>query len=301
GTQPYTYAWTGPNGFSATTANINNLGAGTYNLLLTDTNGCTVSDSIQLRDSDSLQLTAVSPQLANGFNTTCNESTDGSIDLTVTGGAPSYAYLWTGPNGFNALTPDLTGLLGGNYVLNVTDINGCSRSINHVVTSPAAITIAPAVTMESPAGGDGAIDLTVSGGNAPYNYSWNNGETTEDIDSLTGGTYQVVVTDDFGCMDSLEITVGSSVGIATFEALQTLKVFPNPTKDRVWLQLNGATGQYIELEILDLNGRRVFNRSFDNLSSAWETDLPLNGWPQGVYFIRVQGDDFTQVQRLVVH
>ena len=52
---------------------------------------------------------------------------------------------------------------------------------------------------------DGSIDVTVTGGAGNYTYSWNNGETTEDISDLTAGTYTVTATDENGCF--IDITV----------------------------------------------------------------------------------------------
>ena len=56
-------------------------------------------------------------------------------------------------------------------------------------------------------GSDGSIDLTVSGGSGSYTYSWDNGSTSEDISSLSAGTYTVVVTDTWGCSETISATI----------------------------------------------------------------------------------------------
>ena len=128
---------------------------------------------------------------------TCAGSNDGAIDLTVSGGTTPYTYNWN--NG--ATTQDLSGLAGGTYSVTVTDANGCTGvGIYNVPESSAMLTLSADITPVTCAGDqDGAIDLTVAGGTAPYTYLWSNGETTRDISGLAGGDYTVTVTDTYGC------------------------------------------------------------------------------------------------------
>ena len=70
----------------------------------------------------------------NGYNTTCNGGSDGSIDLSVSGGSGSYSYLWS--NG--STTEDLTSLSAGTYSVNVTDDNSCATSAEFIITEAPA-------------------------------------------------------------------------------------------------------------------------------------------------------------------
>ena len=131
-------------------------------------------------------------------NVDCNGNSTGSIDITVTGGtAPSsLSYAWSNA----AVTEDINTLAAGTYTVTVTDGNGSTATTSVTITEPAVLA-ASGVTTDVLCNGNstGAIDLTVSGGTAPYNFVWSNGATTEDVSGLAAGTYTVTVDDANGC------------------------------------------------------------------------------------------------------
>jgi len=140
----------------------------------------------------------------------CFGGANGAIDLTVVGGTPGYTYDWSNNGLQNPDTDpqDLAGLTAGNYVVTVTDAAGCSKTISTQVAQPTALNLAATVTNVSCFGGaNGAINLSVSGGTADYTYVWSSGETTQDINGLLAGTYNVTVTDANGCTAVLIRTV----------------------------------------------------------------------------------------------
>ncbi|NCA02981.1 MAG: hypothetical protein EBS87_12665, partial [Sphingomonadaceae bacterium] len=123
----------------------------------------------------------------------CFGANTGAINLTVIGGTAPYTYGW------NNLSPtqDISGLLAGNYNVVVTDASGCSVSGSYLVSQPAqALTINSVLTNVSCTGTASAtIDVTVTGGNAPYTYAWNNQAVTQDLVNVGVGTYTLIVTD----------------------------------------------------------------------------------------------------------
>jgi len=200
GTAPYSYAWS--NG--ATSEDLSNLKVGTYVVVLTDDNGCTVKDSVIIEQP-------LAPLMIQHQKTDvlCFDQKTGAIDVTVSGGSPDYSYAWS--NG--ATSQDLSGLSAGTYSVLITDVNNCEARDTFQISQPAsAILAALAVAFKHVdvlCYGDstGSIDMTVTDGTKPYSFVWSNGAVTEDLSNLKEGTYVVLVTDDNGCVvkDSVEI------------------------------------------------------------------------------------------------
>src|SRR5690606_15582324 len=126
-------------------------------------------------------------------NVTCFGADDGAVDLTVAGGTAPYSFIWS--NG--ATTEDVTDLPAGTYSVTITDANLCTVTIDDIViTEPDEIDAQFSATNVTCFGADdGAVDLTVAGGTAPYSFIWSNGATTEDVTDLPAGTYSVTITD----------------------------------------------------------------------------------------------------------
>ena len=205
GTPGYTFVW--DNGLSAGTSH-SNLNAGTYRVTVTDANGCTDSLTVNIP-----QAGAALAATGGSTNITCHGAGDGSIDVTVSGGTPTYTYAWSrDPQaGFtDPGTEDLSQLEPGIYTLNVTDDNDCSATLMFTLAGPEALTVsAGSVTDISCFGGsDGALTVSVSGGTPGYTYMWDNGLSAGTSHSnLSAGTYRVTVMDANGCTDSLTVNI----------------------------------------------------------------------------------------------
>ncbi|MCH2232700.1 MAG: S8 family serine peptidase [Crocinitomicaceae bacterium] len=89
-----------------------------------------------------------------------NGGSDGSIDITVSGGTPAYTYSWTGPGGFTSTDEDPTGLEAGNYSVTVTDANGCTETFTNIeVISGLGIDGISAATTVYPNPSEGIIQI----------------------------------------------------------------------------------------------------------------------------------------------
>jgi hypothetical protein len=163
-------------------------------------------------------------------NVACHGDSSAYITALPTGGTAPYAYSWS--NGQSNQVDTL--LPAGSYVVTVTDFNGCVDSALFDVSEPAA-PIALSV-LANPVGcfgaNSGAIDLSVTGGTPGYTYLWSNNATSQDIQSLTAGLYSVLVTDQNGCIDSLDVPV--------LQPLAPLMAMPNITNAPCFGQNGGS-------------------------------------------------------------
>lgn len=201
GTAPYTYLWS--SGGSAATET--GLCAGTHSVDVTDANGCVASASVTITEP-----TALTAAITATTDVTCNGVCDGDALVTVTGGTLPYTYSWT--SGGNTDTE--TGLCAGTHDVTVTDANGCFITVTATITEPVALT-ASIVGTDATCNGvcDGAGDLTVAGGTAPYTYAWTSGQTSEDVAGLCAGNYDVTVTDANGCTVTANVIVAEPVAL----------------------------------------------------------------------------------------
>src|SRR5690606_34675847 len=180
---------------------------GTWTVTVTDANGCTTSESATVGEPTELLLTST-PDPAN-----CGAQ-DGRATVDPAGGTPPYTYTWntTPPQ----TTQTATGLPAGVYSVQVTDANGCTRTISVTVTTPVPGTLSASRTNVSCNGGsDGTTTVTVTGGNPPFTYAWNTAppQTTATATGVPAGTWTATVTDAEGCMLSIQTTVGQPTAI----------------------------------------------------------------------------------------
>ena len=192
GTAPFTISWS--NG--STTEDLSGIVSGNYFVTVSDVNGCSTTDSISVGDNQGPELSVAS------LDATCTND-NGSIDVSISGGVSPYSYTWN--NG--ATTEDINGLSAGNYFVTVTDANGCTANVNATILSAPAPFASSIATSTNCNNANGAINLTVTNGFAPYTYLWSNGETTQDIDSIVAGNYTVTITDVVGCVITNSIAV----------------------------------------------------------------------------------------------
>ncbi|MCB9187192.1 MAG: choice-of-anchor L domain-containing protein [Flavobacteriales bacterium] len=195
GTTPYSFDWS--NG--STTEDLENLGPGTYNVTITDENGCTTTASGTVTQPDTLGASSIDVQVS------CNGGDNGSIDLTPTGGLGPYLYTWN----TGAHTQDLNDLSAGTYSVTFADQNGCLFTYETTISEPDVLDLT-CTSEDALCNGDdnGSVEVSVAGGTAPFSYSWSNGSTDASQNGLGAGTYVVTVTDDNGCVSTCSSIVG---------------------------------------------------------------------------------------------
>jgi gliding motility-associated-like protein len=194
GNAPYTYLWN----TGATSTTINNLASGTYTVTVTDASGCYgVNVGFVGNQGSNLQVNVTTTA------DTC-DANDGTATALALGGTAPYTYLWN--NG--ATSSSISNLPAGQYLVTVTDRNGCfgtASGIVQLVTSNLVLSLQ--ATPDSCNISNGTASISVTGGTGPYTYLWNTGSTSRNIQSLSAGLYRVTVTDVNGCSDSGSVVV----------------------------------------------------------------------------------------------
>ncbi|MBK8847549.1 MAG: hypothetical protein IPO27_13815 [Bacteroidetes bacterium] len=175
------------------------LSAGTYTVTATDAAGCIETATFTVTEPALLGM--------NGTPTdvTTNGGSDGSIDVTATGGTPAYTYLWNDGD----TNEDRSGLTAGTYTVTVTDANGCTEEATFTINEPGCNEVVSGLVIDVLCNGgtDASIDVTVTGNNGAVTYLWNDGDTNEDRTGLSAGTYTVTATDAAGCIETATFTV----------------------------------------------------------------------------------------------
>ena len=231
GTPPYQYNWSP---IAGNTNYANALPAGLYTVDITDKNGCTLTEQIQI-------VTPV--PIANTFSkndVSCYGGSNGTLIANTTGGTAPYSYLWS----YQQQTNDtIQNLPAGSYTVTITDANGCDNIFTEQISAPQQIKPNSTITNVSCNGlSDAIVALNVQGGVAPYSYLWNNGTTQSTNANLTAGIYVVTVTDANGCIRVKAFTITEPLPILlSINLVDTICIGQQATLNAI---AAGGTGTY---------------------------------------------------------
>jgi gliding motility-associated-like protein len=205
GTPLYQYQWTDAAAQTIPTATA--LGAGIYTCTVTDANGCVTSQSVTINQPLPLVVTLVS-----ATDITCYGDDDGAISVVSSGGTPVYIYEWSPAGGSG---PSAAGLSPGDYLVQVTDFNGCTQSITQSIAQPDSFKVIINAFPSTCSQPNASIDLAVSGASPGYTYQWNTfpAQITEDATGIAGdATYTCLITDSHGCTKTASAHVNDLQG-----------------------------------------------------------------------------------------
>lgn len=268
GNSPYSYAWS--LGSIGNTPNASNLQSGAYTVSVTDNKQCPSVNKAFTVGSDIIAMN-VTGTLSNSK---CNDSKDGQISLTVTGGCEPYTINWS--DGLNQNQKVRTSLDAGSYSATVTDVKGTNITKTFNITKPSAIDVTGTSTQANPA----KIEITATGGTPTYTYSWSgpNGYTSssEDPNNITvSGTYIVTVTDRNGC------TKTASFDVKTTYTVITWSVSIDSTQYNGYgIKCKGECNGFINATI-------QANKPYKVYLDGAEITLPYNGVCEGSHVLKV--------------
>ncbi len=201
GNPPYNYLWS--NG--STLATRSNLTAGNYSVVITDDKGCNTVVSANVSQPTTIVLAFIST------DATTAAGSDGSIDLTVSGGVGPYTFLWSNAD----TTEDINNLTAGVYTVTVTDSNSCTKTGSAPVGDPSQMRIvAVAENVSCNGSSDGSVTLTVTGGVPPYGFSWSNSATTQNLSNVPAGSYTVLVSDAGSLTETTTVVVNEPAAVS---------------------------------------------------------------------------------------
>lgn len=238
GSAPYSYTWSAGNPIG-TGDTITGVTAGNYTVTVSDVSGCTDSLTINVLQLANLNLTSGSD------SATCAATQDGFAWVSASGGAGGFTYAWnttpvqTNDTAFN--------LRGGNYVVTVTDLNGCQDTAQVRVGEPPAITLTTYTDSVSCNGGsDGTAGAYATGGVGSYTYAWPAGTPVGAGDSVTGlatGTYTLTVYDAYQCSATANFTIEEPTALALTNGADSVSC--NGGNDGIaWAAASGGVPPY---------------------------------------------------------
>jgi len=293
---PYSINWS--NG--ATTATIDDLNVGIYTAIVRDANGCV---GVFEASIDTLLPIAIN---ADVMPVLCNGESNGNIEVSVAGGHGFNSYAWS--NG--ATTANIYGVTAGTYTLTVTDGKGCTATSQFEVAQPETL-VANINHQDQIFYNNASVDVTVEGGAFPYTYSWNNGQTTEDLDNVTAGFYEVLITDANGCLTSVNAIVGqtqateaannfgfgqqeNAAGITETTTTNAFNVYPNPAVSNATVTWNN--NDVTEVQLIDLTGKVISTYKVNGYTQQVE----LQNIAQGEYMVNTITNNGTMTTQKVI-
>ncbi|HRP39175.1 MAG TPA: gliding motility-associated C-terminal domain-containing protein [Chitinophagales bacterium] len=210
GTQPYSYLG---NSIPVGASTLPSFSPNTYTAIIIDANNC--SDTITETITEPTQLTLGEQHI----DASCFGNNNGSIDVTVNGGTPTYTYHWND----STTTEDRATLTQGNYSITVTDANNCTATISATINEPAGVPLSVSAADANCFGANGSATASPSVGQSPYTYQWSAGNSTTAIAALPAGNYTVTSTATDGCKQIGSFAIAEPTQISITNTSNNLK------------------------------------------------------------------------------
>jgi gliding motility-associated-like protein len=216
GTGMYSFNW---NDIGDGPSNRNDLASGSYEVTISDANGCILPLSFDINSPASILLSF------DSTSTSCFQGADGTATVMATGGTLPYSYSWEGGQS----DPTAIDLSAGLISVTVSDANGCIAEGNVSVDEAPALSLDLDGTDASCfEGSDGSILASGDGGTGPIGYEWSDGQLTATASGLNAGTYSVTITDANGCTLADTLAIGEASELTTTTDSETATCNPTP-------------------------------------------------------------------------
>ncbi len=273
GTPGYTYEWS-PNG--ETTANLNGLEAGTYEVVVSDNAGCDTTMSFTLNNTNVVDVIVTSTAAS------CNGTADGSILAAASGGTAAYSYTWN-----NAVTTaNNDNVTAGTYTVDIVDAVGCVASGTGTVNEPAPVSASYTNSISGQ-----TVNFTNTSDNGTYLWDFGDGNTSTATDPSHTysdyGNYTVCLTVTTSCGTDNTCTtvqVANSSAVTENEA-SYLNYYPNPAKEMLFI--TNIPSNVRSISLVDITGKTISNF----MLKSNQLELDLNNLGQGVYLLMIKDNN----------
>lgn len=270
---------------SDTTQMLNVTFSGTYQVAVTDANGCNGADTI------SVVLNTI-PVVSLGSDIT---QCDGVVNLDA--GNSGSSYLW---NDSSALQTNIVSSSGSFYVT-VTSASNCigTDSINVTINSVPVVIANAAMALVCLDDNDVMITGSPVGG------TWSGpGVTGNLFDPSTGSGIYVLIysySDTHGCSsaDSVTITVDVCTSVGASKTNAGFRTFPNPTTGNVAVNLTGYAGN-VSIDVTDITGRIVYSNVLENVAGNTSHQVDLSFEAQGIFIVHVSDATHSERQQIQI-
>jgi gliding motility-associated-like protein len=266
GTPAYTYA-IGSGAFGASST-FSPLAAGTYTVHAKDAHGCMRDTTITIADSLSISssLTVSSSP--------CSGSMAGSISVAGLGGTSPYTYaIGSGSYGTSGA---FTALAGGTYTVHVRDHNGCIKDTTAVISQPALLSMAIAVSEPTCFNlANGHVAVMGTGGTPGYQYSWNYAPYTASgsFGSVAAGVATIQVKDLNGCVHDTTFTITQPAPVSASVSLSDIRCHGD-ADGSIAVHAAGGTAPYMyAVNTSSFASSNTFNGLSDGVYNVHITDL----------------------------
>lgn len=286
GNEPLTIWWNGQEGANS----LNNLSAGSYNLV--------IRNSISIIEIDT--IISITNPLPIDFsystnNAICPDDFSGSATVMAIGGTGNYTFDW---NGFSpaALNP-------GEYDFTITDANNCSTAGTVTIDGPSPFTFNLTIVNNTSLC-NGEIILAPSGGTAPYSYQWTNypNEVGNSLVQLCEGEYSCTVTDYNGCTYTTEmITVIAGINELSFSDFTNVIISPNPSSGKFNISFNSMGSELVQIRIFDMEGSIIYDQpNIKPVSGPNNFSIELAELASGFYTLELESRHHKVQQQIVI-
>ena len=257
---------------------------GDYEVYLTTTSFCCKETYMSSLTIDSISI--ITANIATTNNPlACYGDSNASIDLELVGAELPLVTLEWQPN-----IPDLNNVGAGIYNYSAVDQVGNTFNGSITISQPEPLTVTTNTVAASNGIANGAAMINPNGGTPPYSFEWSNGMTSPQIESISAGEYDVIITDASGCNIQTTVMIDAATGLLENNDFQ-FNLYPNPVKNQLQLEWKEIS-KLRQLNIYDVLGNPIpfqMDQTKNKLTVHFHSSIA-----NGIYFLRIELKDGRQ-------